>query len=251
MLTPPEYLSPSSIATFQQCPLKYKYSRIDGLTEPPTEHTLLGNFVHSILENFYALPPEERTLSSARGLAAAIWPTYQDDVSDVYRNRAKEIQAFRWKAWWCVENLMKMEDPQTVVLSGIETELYDKIDGVLIKGFVDRYQTDETSITIGDYKTGKVPRPQWARDKFDQLLIYGIILSERLQKEIGMLELLYVAHSERLQHSPTAEDIQDTKKTIKEVRTGIDMRCESGVFEPVKTTLCGWCTFKSICPAWK
>ncbi|MSV58070.1 MAG: exodeoxyribonuclease V subunit beta, partial [Actinobacteria bacterium] len=39
MLETPEYLSPSSIATYRDCPMKFKFSRIDRIVEPPTWQT--------------------------------------------------------------------------------------------------------------------------------------------------------------------------------------------------------------------
>lgn len=251
MLIAPDYLSPSSIATFEQCPLRYKYSRIDGLAEPPTEATIFGNFVHSILERFYELVPKERTTASARLIASTVWQEYEEDVRQILRNDATAIHAFRWKAWWCIENLMKMEVPAEQQFGGIETALDATIAGVRIKGFVDRWGIDDIgNVTIGDYKTGKVPRAPWIKDKFDQLLIYGIILSNELGKELGRLELLYVTHTVRAAHIPTADDIQRVSEKIVSVRSAIDEKCITGDFEPKKSTLCSWCHFKPMCPAW-
>lgn len=221
------------------------------MPEPPTEQTLLGNFVHSILEEFYKQEPEQRTLASVRTLAASIWESYKDDVTAILRKKPDLIKDFRWKAWWCIENLLAMEDPTTLSFSGIETELYAHIDGVLIKGFVDRWFDDGDGIVIGDYKTGKVPSRMWRAGKFDQLMIYGLILSEQLDKPLSRLELLYVAYGEKLDHIPTEEDIETTKQRVKSVRAGIDLRCKTGEFEPIKGKLCSWCAFQSICPAWQ
>jgi len=33
----PKYLSPSSIGTFNQCPMRYKYAKLDKIPEPSTE----------------------------------------------------------------------------------------------------------------------------------------------------------------------------------------------------------------------
>ena len=251
LLTAPDYLSPSSIATFQQCPLRYKYSRIDGLTEPPTQATIFGNFVHDILEHFYALEPAERTAQAARQIAAATWSTYESDVQNILRSNAGEIRSFRWRAWWCIENLMKMEDVNSVSFEGLETGLDAAINGVKVKGFVDRWSLDENgALVIGDYKTGKVPKPQYLGDKFDQLLIYGVILSDQLSKELGRIELLYITHSVRAEHLPTSEDVQRIKETVLSVRSQIDERCETGIFEPRKSPLCSWCHFKPMCPVW-
>lgn len=250
MLNPPEYLSPSSIATFQQCPLKYKLSRIDGIKEPPTEHTLLGNYVHSILEEFYRLEASERTLLGARTLFRAIWDQYADAVADVYFGNKNRISEFRLRARYCIENLLTMEPSQEIEFDGIETELNHPILGVQIKGFIDRWDAKNGKVNIGDYKTGKVPQLRFRDDKFDQLLIYAIILSELEEKEIGTLELLYIKDGIKLTKDPTQEDVNKIKAMLVETRSAIDERCQTGVFETKVGVLCGWCHFKPICPAW-
>ena len=249
-LVAPPYLSPSSISTFQQCPLKYKYSRIDGLTEPPTEATLRGNFVHSILETLYGLPSEERTIETAKQLAKSLWDDeYHDKALELTRS-AKALQMFRWTSWWCVENLFGMENPNELHFDGIETQLDDAINGVTIKGFIDRWHEVDGGIVVGDYKTGKTPAPRFREDKFFQLCLYGYVLEQQLGKPVVELELLYIKDSIKLSHTVKPEDMAEVKKVVTEVREQIDSRCASGVFEPTPNRLCDWCAYKSICPSW-
>lgn len=250
VLDAPKYLSPSSITTFQQCPLKYKLSRIDGIKEPPTEHTLLGNYVHSILEEFYRLEASERTVLGARDLFRSIWESYSDAVVLVYHGNKSRINEFRLRARYCIENLMKMEQSTAIEFDGIETELNHSVLGVQIKGFIDRWAISENKINIGDYKTGKVPQLRFRDDKFDQLLIYAIILSEIQDMEIGTLELLYIKDAVKLTKDPTKEDVVRIKSMLVEIRNAIDERCHTEVFETKVGVLCGWCHFKPICPAW-
>ena len=87
-------------------------------------------------------------------------------------------------------------------------------------------------------------------DKFDQLLIYAVILSEIEEKEIGTLELLYIKDKVKLTKDPTQEDINRIKTMLVEIRSAIDERCQTEVFETKVGVLCGWCHFKPICPAW-
>ena len=88
-LIPPPHLSASSISTFQQCPLRYKYSRIDNLPEPPSVDSLRGNFVHDVLENVYREESAVRTLSTARAIAKTIWGTCKIDNKRIsYKSRA-------------------------------------------------------------------------------------------------------------------------------------------------------------------
>lgn len=248
-LTAPPHLSPSSINTFLQCPLKFKFSKIDGLTEPPTVHTLLGNFVHEILETLYALPPEERTIEETKRIARDSWV-------DKYEMEAKSIrvanQEFRWKAWWCVENLWKIEDPVARSFEGIETEMLGDVDGVKIKGFIDRFaRLDDGSISVEDYKTGKVPGPNYLSDKFFQLYIYAVMLDRLGFGQASKVSLIYLAGPKVFTWNVTEEKLQETIKVIKDTKEQIDVFCEKGSF-PAKTSgLCNFCFFKSSCPAWK
>lgn len=250
-LVAPLYLSPSSISTFQQCPLKYKYSRIDGLTEPPTEATLRGNYVHSVLEDLYGLSPEERTLDTARELAKEWWEKEYEEKTLPYVRGEKDRRMFRWTSWWCIENLFSMENPAELHFDGLETELNDDIDGVVIKGFIDRWRKTENGIIVGDYKTGKAPAPRFQQDKYFQLFLYAFVLEKQLQETVEEVELLFIKDSVRLAKKMEDADRQQVRETVVEVRRNIDERCASGVFEPIKHRLCDWCSFKQICPIWR
>lgn len=109
---PPPHLSPSSMGTYKQCPLKFKYSKIDLMSEDPTEEALMGNFVHKVLETLYALEPTQRTQEKAKQIAANLWEnSWMDKVVPWVRNEEK-LRLFRWKSWWCIENLWKIENPK-------------------------------------------------------------------------------------------------------------------------------------------
>lgn len=250
VLTPPPYLSPSSIATFQQCPLKYKLSRIDGISEPPTEATLRGNFVHSVLETLYGLPAEDRSIRTARNLAKIIWDDeYQEKVAP-YVYGESGLRQFRWTSWWCIENLFSMEEPSKIEFDGLETEIDDKIAGVAVKGFIDRWHEAEEGIVVGDYKTGKTPNPRYMDDKYFQLSLYACALEQKFGKQVDRIELLYIKDAVLRTKKVTDNDRSLVANTVVSVRTGIDQRCESGAFEPKTSRLCDWCFFKSQCPAW-
>ena len=230
--------------------MKYKLSRIDGLKDPPTEATLRGNFVHSTLEELYALPSNERTLISARELAKKLWENEYEELVLPYVKGEEALRLFRWSSWWCIENLFAMEDPTALHFDGIETELNDTIDGVLIKGFIDRWRKTDDGIIVGDYKTGKTPAPRFREDKYFQLFLYSYVLEKQLNEPVKEIELLFIKDSVRLAKEVTDEDRETVRSTVVQIRKDIDERCVSGEFEPIKHRLCDWCNYKSICPIW-
>jgi len=248
----PPHLSPSSINSFLSCPLKFKYAKIDGMKEPPTEATLMGNFVHEVLETLYAIDAEDRTAISAKSIARDLWDEKYREQFNRHVHRSKHNEA-RWKSWFCIENLWGVEDPQQIELDAIEYELNGDLGGVRLKGFIDRFiaEPGTDKIVIGDYKTGKVPSPKWEDDKFFQLFIYAALIKELGVAEASSVELIYLKAPKVLRRKVTDKVLAEVTETVVDVKNQIDKRCEEEYFEPKKSALCNWCSFKSICPAWR
>lgn len=251
ILVAPEYLSPSSIGTFRQCPLKFKYSKIDGLPDPSGPEAILGNFVHDVLEELYKLPPNLRTQAQAKELARELWSSQWGEKASKVVHGEKELNRFRWSAWWCVENLWVLEDPTSFSPSKMECFVTGEIGGVKVRGYIDRLSIGDSSAIISDYKTGKTPREVDLDDKFFQLITYSQLLSH-----IGVdfddisVELLYLKDGVRFKRQVTSDDLNTTISIIQQTKKDIDESCKSGNFDHKKSVLCNWCSFKRICPAW-
>lgn len=249
----PEYVSPSSLATYSQCPLKYKYSRVNKISEPPTQATLLGNFVHDVLESFYGLlAPQERTVSSLRSLSTSVWAdgNWAERIKGFVPD--KEAQKFRWSAWWCLENVFSVEDPTTIEVGGVETELDGKIRDVRVKGYIDRWFAENGSVKISDYKTGKTPREPYVDDKFVQLMIYATLLPQITDQKISSVELLYLKDGKRFIRTVDESQLDSVYKLVTETYDSIVKSFDANEWPAIPTKLCNWCHFKeTICEYWR
>lgn len=241
------------MSTYRQCPLKFKFNKIDQIPDLPSDATLLGNFVHETLEEFYARQPEERTIGLARQIAGELWVSGQwEERVSPYVGPPAEIKTFRWRAWWCIENLWLIENPEQVEPSGIEEEVNGPIGSATVKGFIDRFQKDaDGNIVISDYKTGKTPNKRYVGDKFVQLKIYATLM-----KELGMgnpvsLELLFLKDGVKFSHQLVDADILETVDYVSSTYEAIVESCATGDFPYNRSKLCDWCAYKKICPAWK
>jgi putative RecB family exonuclease len=248
----PPYLSPSSISTYVQCPLKYKYSRVNKLSEPPTEATLMGNFVHDVLEYFYLnIEPADRNIASLKNVSSSIW-TGGEWAEKVIPFIKDGLNTFRWNSWWCLENIFKVESPVDVVPAGVETELNGSIGGFQIKGYIDRWSILDGKTTISDYKTGKTPKARYVGDKFTQLLIYAIVLADTKDVEIDLVELLYLKDGTRFSQKFTSEDADNVSKMVESVGNQIAVSFDNNEWEAIPAVLCNWCFFKKdMCEYWK
>lgn len=251
-LKAPEYLSASSISTFRQCPQKFKFNKIDLIPDEPGEAAIMGNFVHDVLEEMYKADPDLRDVSLAKNLARELWEEKWGEEALKVLTREDQVRNFRWNAWWCIENLWKLEDPKTVTPSGLETEVNGPIGGVMIRGFIDRFSQSEGSLfyTVSDYKTGKTPKKQYMADKFFQLYLYAHLISVTGIGEVDKIELLYLKDGVRLSTKVKDSEMQEMIDIVKKTKEEIDNRCMSGRFEANKSILCNWCSYKKICPAW-
>ena len=128
------------MGTFEQCPLKFKYSKIDLMQEDPTEATLMGNFVHDVLEALYHVESTYRTEDEAKLLAAQLWENGWSDRVKPWVRGDEALRMFRWKSWWCIQNLWKIEEPTLPEISPppAETETPTSVDTVVPAEDLDR-----------------------------------------------------------------------------------------------------------------
>lgn len=221
----------------------------------------MGNFVHEVLENLYALPLEERTqdaagcssdaLKSRTGLISEIW--YSGGWSERVMPYLKKqtISDFKWNCIWCVRNAFSIENPQSFTPNGIESELNGEIGGVQMRGFIDRWVLDGDTLIISDYKTGKTPSPKYMADKFFQLTIYSLLLGPVVKNNEYKLELLYLKDAVKRTNVPTTQDFAEATETIVTVKKEIDTSHENGNWEAIPSRLCDWCSYKrTVCTYW-
>ena len=220
------------------------------MKEDPTEATILGNFVHDVLEELYNADVNKRTIELAKSLARSLWDSKWSAEASAWV-KTERLSNMRWNAWWCIENLWKLEEPQKVEPAGLETEINVSISGVKVKGFIDRWSKNSNDkIIVTDYKSGKTPKPKYESDKYVQLIIYALALEELGHGEVEEIELLFLKGADRLRRNITSGDRNYVTDLIVNVRNEIDKCCELEVFETKPTRLCDWCSFKSICPYW-
>jgi len=243
----PQYLSPSSISTFAQCPLKFRFYKLDRLPTESTEAQHLGNFVHEILESLFRLPRHERSEATARTVARSLW---DDRWSHKFLElkEAGDGKQFRWKAWSCVENYFSMEDPTSFDADGIEAKVDGTVDGVPLYGIVDRYTIENGKLVVSDYKTGKKPKRQYEWDKKMQLAVYCLLLQEQTGLEVERAELLYVKTGEFARYEMDDEVTDAVRVEVRRTWDQMTAMCDSGEFETRTGPLCGWCDFQPVCP---
>jgi putative RecB family exonuclease len=241
------------VSTFQQCPLRYRYSRIDKIPEPETEAQGVGSMTHEVLERLFMEDAADRTLAKAREILLELWDSEWSERARNLNLSDYNRHMFRWNVWNCVQNYFALEDPREVELGGAEARLEATVNGVPVLGILDRWQSgDDGGVIISDYKTGKVSRKPYDAEKKLQLMVYADLHEAVSGSSVSTAELIYLkGKGTRVRYSFTEDERAATRNTLQDTWAGIQSACDTGVFEAKKTRLCDWCSFKGMCPAWR
>ena len=189
-------LSPSSIATFKQCPRRFFYEKILRLETEPGLEAVCGSFVHLVLEHFMRLPAAERTPEAARRLATERWAEFVLDEDSRFTELGLDETAtkdFKRRAWAGIVGYFSIEDPTRVEVVATEQEMRADLDGAPLYGIIDRLERWGDRLVVSDYKTGKAPKWQDEIDeKLEQLLLYAAMLDAQ-GTPVSMLRLLFLS----------------------------------------------------------
>jgi putative RecB family exonuclease len=247
--------SHSKLATYENCPQKYKLQYIDRIELPEGGEGIeafLGSRVHDVLEKLYKelILTKLNTLEDLLAYFKDEWDkNWHGNVvivkkgftKDHYRNAGKES----------ITNYYKHHQPfnQSKTLA-TEQLLTFKIDDYTIRGFIDRLsQTSKGVYEIHDYKTsGSLP----SQDKLDndrQLALYQMGIKEKFRdaKDIRLIWHYLVFDKE---FTSLRSDVQ-LKDLRKEVVSLIKTIEKDTKFDPEESNLCDWCEYPEYCPAKK
>ena len=149
-----------------------------------------------------------------------------------------------------METYFAMEDPNRLEPYARELAMSVELDdGFAIRGFIDRVDRNPSGdIRIVDYKSGKSPSPRFADKAMFQMRFYGLAWW-RINGELPrMLQLMYLGNGQMLKYEPSESDLLSTERKILALRSAITKSAERESFTPTPSKLCGWCSFKLLCP---
>ena len=144
--------SASSLQTYQNCPLQYKFCYVDKIPSQPTPPMIFGSAIHSIIEHLTTNP--DRTLEPAdhaRSLLEEFWPT------GICTTEFEEKEA-RASAHAILDTYLAWQGANTNTVTSVEHEFTFECEGHTLNGFIDRIeQTPGGGHVVIDFKSGKKP----------------------------------------------------------------------------------------------
>jgi putative RecB family exonuclease len=251
-LTLPRSLSPTRVTSFTDCPLAFRLRAIDKLPEPPSPHTTKGTLVHRVLERLvWDHPAPERTAQVATTELERAWAELQDDPEYTMLGLdAEAAAAFLADAAQLVANYFALEDPARVVAAGVEVCLEADLDGLRLRGIIDRLDLNATGdLVVVDYKTGRAPAERYERAKLTGVHLYALLCEQTLGKVPVEVRLLHLREPLSITATPSTQTLRGQRVRTLAVWKAIERACEQDDFRPRPSPLCEYCGFHAWCPS--
>ena len=245
--------SASSLATYRQCPQKYKFSYIDHL-QPDQEgiEAFMGSRIHEALEKLYKdlLLEKPMSLEGVLDEYRKKWDEKWHNAIQIVREEIGPAEYFKI-GQRAITDYYKHYAPfnQSRTL-GVEYPIQFSLDeeGLYpMRGFIDRLSMPSDGILwIHDYKAKGFLPTQPELDDDHQLAFYQMAV-KKLWPDIKEIVLIwhYLLFDMEFHSRRTEADLsalrEETISTINEIE-------KASAFPPKQSGLCAWCEYRAICP---
>ena len=243
-------LSPSTLQTLTDCPLRWLAERHGG-TGSRALNSTLGSLVHALLAD--STKTEAQLTADLENLWAALpfeAPWYAANELD--RHRAM-IAAFT--AWRAATRHELTEVGTEVALGGVITEPADGLPGVRVRGRIDRLERDaQGRLVVVDVKTAKSPVTKDDAQQHAQLGLYQLAVAAGVLPDgdqPGGGRLVYVGKPSATgatEREQTALGTDDTPGWHEAVRTAAAATAGPQFVARVNDG-CAHCPLRPSCPA--
>ncbi|MBV9097959.1 MAG: PD-(D/E)XK nuclease family protein [Frankiaceae bacterium] len=243
--------TPSRLATWLDCPRRYKFVYVDRpqpAKGPPWAHNSVGASVHAALAAWWALPVERRTPTAAGALLRSKW------IGLGFRDDEQAAQ-WRERAVAMVSGYVERLDPYDEPV-GVERTVAMRTEALAFSGRIDRLDRRGDELVVVDYKTGRhVLTTDDARGSL-ALALYAAAAARTLRRRCLAVELHHLPTGRVVRWEHTQESLD------RQLRRAHDIAAEAAaaperiaagedadaVYPPRPGPMCGWCDFAAHCP---
>ncbi|MFQ5620983.1 MAG: RecB family exonuclease [Candidatus Nanoarchaeia archaeon] len=260
--------SPSSINTYKQCPRKYFYQYITKLKTSPSIHTIRGNIVHSVLEDFFDVDTKDLTYDNCEPVLTQkiqeLLVHHWNEKKEALQNLGLEekelhfyfeesmmmlinwLQKFLTKARKINNEDFKIIFKQLTPLRELQYRSEEKA----VRGFIDAIEVLKGKVRLMDYKSSK---------KFDisnayklQLAIYAMLYEEKHNKKPDQVGIYFLKDTGKHEYTMDVDEklIQFAKLEVEMIHLNTESNTIADYPKNI-TPLCKWrtgqCDFYGLC----
>ncbi len=245
-----ETLSPSRASDFKTCPQLFKFRAIDRLPEPPTVYQARGTTAHVALQRLFDRPAAERTPEALYDLFREAWSELRLEEYPGLFASVEDEQAWGVESLELLANYFTIEDPTSFDPIDRELDMLEDLDGITIRGILDRMEEVDGRLIITDYKSGKAPPERYALPAFFALKIYALLIRRRTGRTPDAIRLIYLNGPTVYEIPVNDSQLEAMDRQLRALWKAINTAIDRDNFPPRPGRLCDWCSFRDRCPAW-
>jgi DNA helicase-2/ATP-dependent DNA helicase PcrA len=232
-------LSASAIDTYENCPLKFKFSYHLKIPTGPQPALTFGNIMHQSVRRYFEL----RKLGpvSLDALLAYFEQIWKDaGFEDEYQE-----QAYKKAGTEQLRTFVKRHEASSTLPISAEAHFALDLGDVVLEGRIDQINPlKDHHVELVDYKTGRPPSQKDA-DKSLQLSVYALAARDQMQLKPDRLTFYSLTNNQPVSTVRTPKDLENVTRKVREVATQIRLQ----LFPPQPGFVCKYCDYVMICPA--
>jgi RecB family exonuclease len=253
--------SHSSISTFKNCPLQFKYNYIEkpDIVKKQNMEAFMGSMVHETLEKLYTDLKYNKLLSLEEVIEFynTLWTkNYSKDKVEIIRIQYN-VEHYRSLGEKYLKEYYDSYKPFDIgKVLGLEQKInlkfYDSLKekNYNLVGYIDRLTLlSDDHIEIGDYKTNNKAKTQQEVDVDNQLALYSIAI-KKMYPFINKIDLSWYFLSAGIKQTSfrTESQLEDLENKIIEDIRNIEEAVAKNNFPAKISGLCNWCSFDLFVP---
>jgi RecB family exonuclease len=241
----PVRLSFSRVDTYRTCPLKFRFGYVDELPSRPGPELSWGSSLHAALEAWW-----DQKLPDPPPVDVMLRALY-DHWDDTGFQGMERPEKLRW--YQHAQDVLRRHHERfaAAYVPAVACEEWFELDlgrNVQVVGSIDLVtRTEGGGIGIVDWKTNRRAKNRQQVAASLQLAIYALAARHLWGLDPDWVALDFVVPGVRVSVDREAIDLQAAVRAVHEVADAV--RAER--FEPTPNRLCGWCDYRSACPAFQ
>jgi DNA helicase-2/ATP-dependent DNA helicase PcrA len=242
LVGPDHAFSASSLATYENCPLRYKFQHVLMVPSEPKSFFGLGLVVHKVIEKLSE--SELQGTAPSREQALALLEQFWSPAG--YTSRTHEEEDRR-KAHELLDNYLAWNQENSNTVFGVEEKFVFTYQDRTMKGYIDRIErTPEGNYVVIDFKSGKKPGNITRNSVKEQiqLNLYCLAIQERFGKLPERTSFFFLKDNKVVDYRPDEESIDAFREKLSGM---IDAVCAEEFAATPSYSACRFCDFGSLC----
>lgn len=236
-------LSATTIETYLECPMKFKFTHLYRIPTGPQAALTFGNIMHRSVRQYFNLRKDgEVNFDELSQFYLGSWKSA--GFEDLYQE-----ETYRKSGLGQLREFSERHNALPIA-DGVQMEVHFELPmgDVVLEGRIDQInpaeQRNPRLVQLIDYKTGR-PRSQKDADKSLQLSVYALAARDQMGLEAEGLIFYNLTNNQPVASVRTQKELDAVQQKILAVAEEIRRM----IFSPAPGFACRYCEFVPLCPA--